>query len=349
MLTSIVPRRAEDTLMYQEAGDAAPTVARQLAATRAVVATVAQRLRKTPPRLVVTCARGSSDHAATYAKYLIETQTGVPTASAAPSLSSLYAVTPHLKDALYLVISQSGRSPDLLASADAARAAGAIVVALVNDLSSPLVERAHHTIPLSAGVERSVAATKSYVASLAAIAHLVAQWTEDASLQAAVERLPDDLAAAFACDGEVAVDTLKDAEHLYVIGRGVGLAAAQEIALKCKETSALHAEAFSAAEVRHGPYALLGPRCPALVLVQDDASRPGTEALADELLARGVPVLLSGAARAGARNLPGPSVAPRVAPCVQVVSAYRWLAQLAVARGMDPDRPPSLRKITETV
>ena len=161
--------------MYCEAEQAADVVREQVAANAERLERLGERLRQLAPRAVVTCARGSSDHAATFAKYLIETRLNVLTSSAAPSVSSVYDSTPNLAGAMFLAISQSGASPDLLATVRAAKAAGALVVALVNAESSPLAQTADFTVPLCAGIERSVAATKSYIASLSAIIQLVAE------------------------------------------------------------------------------------------------------------------------------------------------------------------------------
>jgi glutamine---fructose-6-phosphate transaminase (isomerizing) len=335
--------------MFQEAAEAPQVIARQLRENAKLVAGIGAELRARAPRAVVTCARGSSDHAATYAKYLIETRARVLTASAAPSISSVYGIEQDLRDCLFLAISQSGKSPDLLASVAAAKRSGALVVALSNAPDSPLAAAADFSIPLWAGPERSVAATKSYIASLAALAHLVAEWTADAALKAATAALPGAVAAAWQLDWRAALPLLTPAEHLYVIGRGLGLGIAQEAALKAKETCGLHAEAYSGAEVRHGPFALLGPGFPALLLAQDDATRPGLETLAAELAGRGVGVVMAGARALGATLLPtvpGPAV---LAPIPLAASLYRLLATLAVARGRDPDHPPHLRKVTETV
>jgi glucosamine--fructose-6-phosphate aminotransferase (isomerizing) len=310
------------------------------------VARLAKRLRDEPPRAVVTCARGSSDHAATFAKYLFETRVGVLTASAAPSVSSVYGASAHLRGGLFLAISQSGRSPDIVGSARAAREAGALVVAAVNDESSPLAACAEFVVPLNAGPETSVAATKSYIASLAALVHIASEWSRDEALRTALGRLPADLERAWALDWSRGVDALKDATHLYVIARGVGLGIAQEAALKCKETCGLHAEAFSSAEVRHGPQALLRERFPALVFVQDDETRSGTQALAAELRGRGVPTLVAGGE---APDLPAIASHPLLEPILAIAPFYRMANALAVARGHDPDAPPHLAKVTETL
>jgi glucosamine--fructose-6-phosphate aminotransferase (isomerizing) len=181
------------------------------------------------------------------------------------------------------------------------------------------------------------------------VAHLTAAWTGDAELLAALHALPAELEKAGQLDWRAALPVLGEAGHLYMIGRGLGLSAAQEAALKCKETCALHAEAYSGAEVRHGPLALLGPGFPALILAQDDATRPGLEALAAELAARGVDVLIAGASAAGAIALPTLAAPAALAPILLAASTYPLLAALARLRGLDPDRPPHLRKVTETV
>jgi glucosamine--fructose-6-phosphate aminotransferase (isomerizing) len=296
----------------------------------------------------VTCARGSSDHAATFAKYLFETRAGVLTASAAPSIASVYGARQDLRDCLFIAISQSGRSPDLLATVESAKEAGALTVALVNDESSPLASLVDFALPLCAGEEQSVAATKSYIASLAALVHLAAEWTGDESLSRALAGAPADLDRAWQLEWPQSLEILRPASHLFVIGRGVGLGIAQEAALKCKETCGLHAESFSAAEVRHGPQALLHGGFPALVFAQDDETRSGIEDLARDLVARGVDVMLAGADVEGAIALPVVRSHPVIEPLLVAESFYRLANALAIARGCDPDRPPHLRKITET-
>src|ERR1700761_1842288 len=296
--------------MFQEAADASNAVRRQLRHDSASMRKIAAQLRSLQPRVVITCARGSSDHAATYAKYLIETHARVLTASAAPSVSSIYGITQDVRGCLFIAISQSGRSPDLLASVASAKACGATILALCNSGDSPLMSAADLAVNLDAGPERSVAATKSYLASLAAIARLVAAWTEDARLETEITRLPDLMAQAWCADWSEALPPLQSAENLYVVGRGLGLGAAQEVALKCKETCGIHAEAFSSAELRHGPYTLLRKGFPALLLAQADGTRAGIEALAIELSRRGMAVFLAGGNAPGAALLASPTAAP---------------------------------------
>jgi glucosamine--fructose-6-phosphate aminotransferase (isomerizing) len=343
-------QRAGRTRLAREAAEAPAVVRAQLAANAPLMADLAARLRRAPPRAMVTLGRGSSDHAATFARYLIETRLCVMAGSYAPSVSSVYDAQPDMQGTLCLVISQSGRSPDILAAAEAARAAGALVVALVNDAASPLAGVAEVTAPLLAGPELSVAATKSYIASLSAIVQLAAAWSGDAKLAAALAALPELLERAWALDWSAALAPLADAQSLYVLGRGVGFGVAEEAALKLKETSGLHAEAFSAAEVRHGPMALVGPGFPVLAFAQGDETREGVEAACAAAAAQGAPVLKAGgAAQGGVSLLPSEAACPILEPIAYGLSFYRLVASLAVARGHDPDRPPGLSKITETL
>lgn len=335
--------------MFREAAEAATVVEAQLERNADVVARLAKDLKSRSKCAVVTLARGSSDHAATYARYLIETRLGILTSSAAPSVSSLYARGSHLRDTIVLAISQSGRSPDLLASAEAARAAGAYVVALVNAEQSYLGQIADCAIPLCAGEERSVAATKSFIASMAAIAHLVASWSDDHKLHAALEILPAQLRRAWELDWSDGVTRFRDAQSLYVVGRGLGLGIAGEAALKFKETCALHAEAFSSAELRHGPLAIVREGFPVLLFAQDDETRDGMARLARELAAHGAEVTAAGLPEARAGALPVIETEPAIAPLLQIQSFYRMVNALSVARGYDPDRPRHLSKITETL
>ncbi|HEX4269352.1 MAG TPA: SIS domain-containing protein [Steroidobacteraceae bacterium] len=341
--------REMTTRMHIEAGQAAQAVRDQLFSNSQEMERLGERLRLLAPRAVVTCARGSSDHAATFAKYLIETRLGVLTSSAAPSVSSVYDTRPDLTNSVCLAISQSGASPDLLTAVGKAREAGALVVALVNAEDSPLAQRADHVVPLCAGAETSVAATKSFIASLAAIIHLVSCWAEDRELSEEIRKAPRHLERAWTLDWSAAVEHLKPTSDLYVVGRGMGLGVAQEAALKLKETCGLHAEAVSAAELRHGPMALVRPGFPVLVFSQNDEARAGVELLAAELVARKADVMIAGSRCQGALQLASEPAHPVIEPMLIAQSFYRMANALSLARGLDPDRPPNLRKVTETV
>ncbi len=338
---------ASPSRMFEEAREAAAAVVRQAADHR--YREVADCLRNDPPRLILTCARGSSDHAATYATYLIETSLNIPVASAFPSVASIYGAHPATDRTLCLAISQSGGSPDLVATITALRQGGAAALALVNTTGSPVAAAAGHELAFAAGPERSIAATKSYICSLSAVARLVALLKPDPALLAALDALPAALDEAWDADWSPLVDLLAEHQRLYVIGRGFGLGVAQEAALKFKETCQVHAEAYSAAEVLHGPSALIGPDMPLLVFRQEDETAAGIDALIEQSLARGALVLVAGAAPAGAIVLPAASLHPALQPIAQIQSFYRAVEASSRARGLDPDRPPHLRKVTQTV
>ncbi len=311
---------------------------------------LARALRREPPAFVLTVARGSSDHAATYAAALFGIVAGRVTASLPPSLITRYGARPELRAALALAISQSGRSPDLVTVLERARASGARCAALVNDVASPLAALGHHVLPQAAGSERSVAATKSVLCTMAGIALLAALWGEDAALRTALEALPDRLAAALACDWSAALAPLETASSLFVVARGPALGAAREIALKCKETAGLHAEALSAAEIRHGPRAALGRGIPVLALALGDPGGADSRAFAAEVAAVGGTVLTAAVGPGPGRHLPlPPPLHPLLDPLLALQAFYPLAEALARARGRDPDRPPGLSKVTRTI
>jgi glutamine---fructose-6-phosphate transaminase (isomerizing) len=339
----------ESTCMFREAGEASDVVRRQRDRNAERVSDLACRLRDSKPRAVVTLARGSSDHAATFARYLIETRAGVLTSSASPSVGSIYDSTPDLSGAVVLAISQSGRSPDLIATAKRAAEQGALLVAMVNDEGSPLAAMADVVIPLCAGPERSVAATKSFIASLAATIHLLAEWTGDTEIEAALSALPDKLSEAWSLDWSAALPELCAATSMFVVGRGHALGTVQEAALKLKETCGIQAEGFSAAEVRHGPMAVVREDFPVLLFGQNDESLESVASLASEFASRAARVLSAGLPDAPGTVLPVVAADPLIAPILQIASFYRLANALAVRRGLDPDRPLHLTKVTETL
>ncbi len=342
--------KPENTLMHKEAHEASIVVTRQFAENAEKLKEIARGLNTTPPKAIVTCARGSSDHAATYAKYLFETEVGILTSSAAPSINSVYGKSLNLDGTLFIAISQSGASPDLVQTASAAKAAGATVLAFVNVIDSPLAKLANHFVPLHAGQEKSVAATKTYIASLTAILQLTAYWSGNEDLINSLTTLPSGLAASANLDWSQASKSLKNARNFFVIGRGTSLGIAQEAALKFKETSGLHAEAYSAAEVKHGPMAIVNADFPVLVFTQDDQTRTSVDNVVEDFLGRGATVIVAGKTYDGAINLPTIMEAhPVVSPILKVQSFYIMVNALSVARGYNPDEPPHLNKVTETV
>jgi len=335
--------------MFDEAAQSAQVVRRQLEVNAEPMHRLGEALRELSPRAVITCARGSSDHAATFAKYLIEAHTRVLTSSAAPSMSSIYDASMDLRQSVCLAISQSGKSPDLLAAVEKARACGALIVAICNTTDSPLSRMADHAIDIAAGPETSVAATKSYIGSLSAIIHLLASWTRSDALMEALRIAPSQMDQSWSADWTASIEVLRDTVNLFVVGRGFGLGIAQEAALKLKETCGLHAEAFSAAEIQHGPMALVKRGFPVLAFSQSDETRDSIESIAREFSDRGAKVLLAGGHAGGAIRLPVVTADPVIEPMLMILSFYRMAEALARARGFDPDVPPHLRKVTETV
>ena len=338
--------------MTDELREAPDAVARQSHGLAAPLQDLTARLNSRPPRLVVTCARGSSAHAATFAKHLIELNLGIPVAAAAPNIATVYGQRLRLDGQLFLAISQSGRSDDLVETAAMARQAGALTAALVNAPDSPLAAVCDIVLPIGAGPEISVAATKSFVATLAALLRFVASWADDDQLPAALDRLPERLATASGLDWDAALDALAAADSLVTIGRGPTLAIAREAALKLKEIANLHAEAFSGAEFLHGPVALVSTRYPILLFMPTDAAAEGLRRLATDLAGKGAAVFAAGPRsddRAGPQWLPTLAADHPEADAVCLIqSFYAMIVRLAERLGIDADRPRHLQKVTRT-
>jgi glucosamine--fructose-6-phosphate aminotransferase (isomerizing) len=298
---------------------------------------------------LLTIARGSSDHAAQYMAYLSMARLGLLVTSLPMSLITLYQSKIASAGLVSMAFSQSGQSPDLVAPTQFFRSGGARTVAFVNAAASPLAEAAQFVFPLHAGPEQSVAATKSYIAQLVAGARVVAAWTQDDDLNAALQTLPQALERAVVQDWSVAVDVLKNADRLFVIGRGLGLPIALEAALKFKETCGIQAEAFSGAEVKHGPMALVDDGYPLLVFAPRGPAQAGLLALADEMRGRGARVLLAAPAGTPGAELPlSTTGSDDLDPIAVVQSFYPMVEALARARGLNPDHPRHLAKVTKT-
>lgn len=310
----------------------------------------AQTMRDLDPRLLATVARGSSDHAATYLKYAAELAAGLPVASIGPSIASIYGRTLNLDRAACIGISQSGKSPDIVEMMQSARRGGALAIAITNHADSPMAQASDHCLPLNAGVEASVAATKTFVTSVVAGLALLAEWQQDAALLQAVNDLPTHFEQALSLDWSPLSARLARSQSAFVLGRGPAFAIASEAALKLKETCGVHAESYSAAEVLHGPSAIVQAQFPVLALGVEDAALPHVVATAERLAKQGADVFLTGATADGCTRLPSLSgVQPLVAPLVLAVSFYAFVESLARRRGFDPDVPPHLRKVTETI
>lgn len=337
------------SLMYQEALSAGDCVARQLEQDADRYAELGRALRATGFHSAVTVARGSSDHASSYLAYLIMARMGRLVTSLPMSLITLYKSPLVARDTLAIAISQSGQSPDVVEPISYFRNGGATTVALVNDAASPLANAAEWTMPLHAGKEQSVAATKSFIASLVAGARLVSEWQDDPELKDGIAALPDALRAASQVDWSPAIEVLAPARNIMVVGRGISFPVALEASLKFKETSALQAEAFSGAEIKHGPMALIEEGYPLLIFATRGPAQAGLVALAEEMRGRGARVLLAAPEDVPSRDLPLPTAAiPDLDPIVAIQAFYMMAARLSEARGLDPDKPRHLSKVTRT-
>ena len=350
--------RATLTLMAREIAEIPAVVERTLNAGAPALDAVAEAISRRSPRFVVIAARGTSDHAGTYARYLIETTLGIPVGLAAASVTTIYRASLAWHDFLLVAVSQSGEGPDVAAVVDAAREAGAPTLAITNDPGSPLARAAELVLPLLAGEERAVAATKTYVASLAVVAGLVARLAGDAPWAADLDRLPATLAATLEASGAwirgpgaACVGALASSDEALIVSRGHNFATALEVALKLKETSRIFAEGYSTADLLHGPVVVAGPQVPTLAIRPDGP--PG--AAVDETLAiarriGAVPWIIGGGEVAGqalalavAADLPEP-----LTPLAYVLPGLLVAEATARARGRDPDAPAGLSKVTRT-
>ena len=335
--------------MLTESREAPEAIARALAADTATLQAIGQSLRSQPPSGVLTVARGSSDHAAAYMAYLVMARLGHLVTSLPMSLVTLYASRLKCEGLLSLAFSQSGQSPDLVAPQQFFRQGGARTVAIVNDAASPLAQAVQWVLPLHAGPEQSVAATKSYIAQLVAGARVVGHWQDDPTLLAALQALPEALQRAVALDWQPLVDALATADRLFVIGRGLGQPIAQEAALKFKEVCGIQAEAFSGAEVRHGPMALIDEGYPLLVFAPPGAAQAGLLTLAADMRQRGAKVLLAAPVGTPDADLPLVRTGHEdLDPIAAIQTFYPAVEALARARHRDPDHPPFLNKVTRT-
>ena len=338
------------TLMRAEIEEIPAAVDRLLHADGPAFAGIAGAIKSFDPAFLGTIARGSSDHAAHFLKYAFEIELGLAGASLGPSLASVYGVVPRTSSAVLFAISQSGKSPDIVAMLAAARRGGGLTIALVNTLPSPLSEAAAHAIDLMAGPERSVAATKSFVCSVVAGLAILSELSDDPSLRTALRTFPARLAEALACDWTGLASFPESAESIYVLGRGPTSAIAHEVALKFKETCGIHAEAFSAAEVMQGPIERVETSFPGRAIAARDKAEPSSAAAADRLASQGARVFATSQMCDVAQSLPVPDAGhPLLNALAPIVPLYAFLESLSRKRGRNPDTPQRLRKVTETL
>lgn len=337
------------THMRQEINEIPEAVARLLDQSSDTLAAAGQALRQRDPAFLTTIARGSSDHAATFIKYAIELTTGRPVASLGPSLASIYNAPMRLAGGAALAISQSGKSPDIVAMAESATHSGALSIALTNTLQSPMADAATHAIDIQAGPELAVAATKSYFNSIVAGLALLAEWVNDENLRAALRSLPEVSRKAVSLEwGDLAAQ-LGDADSLFMLGRGPALAIASEAALKFKETSNMHAEAYSSAEVLHGPVALVDYRFPIVAFAARDAAEGSVVEIADGLSGKGALAFATSNNTLKAVQLPFIATGhPLTDALCLILPFYGFVEAWSRSRGFNPDSPVALKKVTET-
>ncbi len=339
-----------ETRMHREVLEIPDAVARLLQEESAGIAAAAQALRDLSPAFLISVARGSSDHVATYLKYASELMLGLPMASVGPSVASIYHAPLQLRGAACIAISQSGQSPDIVDMASAARKSGALSLAITNDPGAPLARASDRVLDIRAGAERSVAATKTVVNSAVAGLLLLAEWKGDADLKRAIFALPEALARATALEWPAFREALAGHSSLFTLGRGPGFAISNEAALKFKETCQIHAESYSSAEVMHGPVSIIERGFPTLIMAADDAAKPGLIEVAEKIGASGAQVFITASGAGGAGCLEVVRTGhPLCDPLAILVTFYGVVERIARERGLDPDRPPHLKKVTQTL
>lgn len=339
----------EMTHMRREIEEIPEAITRLLTKGRADLSKAAYALRAANPTFLVTVARGSSDHAATYLKYACELLIGIPVASVGPSVASVYGATCAADGSACFAISQSGRSPDILAMVQSLAATAVPTIVLCNDNKSPLAQMGSHSVDILAGAEHSIAATKSFVSSVVAGLMILAEWGKDDGLITAINALPTQLAQAALNDWPDLRRQLLAGGPALVLGRGPTFAIAAEAALKLKETCAIHAEAYSTAEVMHGPVEIVDARFTALCFAANDAAMPGVIAAANKLTQVRAASFVTGSSADYASLLPHIRTGhPLTDPLALIVSFYANVEKLSRDMGRNPDRPAALKKVTET-
>jgi len=324
-----------------------PAVLAGLLSGRVGIDEVVQTVRAYRPHTVMFAARGSSDNAALYGSYLVQTILGVASGLCSPSTTTVYGARPDLHGVLFVTVSQSGTSPDLVESTRVAEECGALTVAVTNDPTSALAEVAAHVVDVHAGVEHAVAATKSYTAELLALYLLVAGAAGRLDRES-LAALPD--AAAGTLDASVAAEALaakyRTVDRVVVTARGYSYPTAREAALKLMETCYLSAHPFSGADLLHGPLAMVDADVPVIAVATPGRSGRAMEPVVERLRGLGCDPLLVGPAD----GLPvvTDGIVEELWPVVEILPLQRLARRMAADRGLDPDHPRGLRKITQT-
>ncbi|GAB4569139.1 MAG: SIS domain-containing protein [Anaerolineae bacterium] len=342
------------TLLEQEIHQQPGTLTRLLTSEAASVAALAEAIRSARPRFAMIAARGSSDNAAIYGKYVLGAYAGLPVALAAPSVVTYYGRMPDVSDALVIGISQSGQGEDIRVVVEQARAQGALTVGITNDPESPLAKAAEFCIPLHAGPERSLAATKTFTAQLTVMAMLAAHLADDETLLEQLNSLPDWVAHTLALSAGVPAraERYRYMPRCVTLGRGFNYAIAFELALKLKELTYVGATPYSSADFRHGPIAQVEEGFPVLAVAPDGVVLPDMLDLMRNLREREAElIVISNQQEALAlahTPLAIPAVPEWLSPIVAVVPGQLLAFGLSIARGYDPDQPRALRKVTST-
>jgi glucosamine--fructose-6-phosphate aminotransferase (isomerizing) len=327
-------------LMAAEIAEQPAALARLLTEGAVTLAEAVERVRRSAPRFVLFAARGTSDHAALYAKYLVETRLGLPAGLASPSTMTVFGARPDLRDVLFVAVSQSGGSSDLTESLVAARDCGAFTVAVTNAPASPLAGSADVSVDVLAGPEAAVAATKSYTSELLAL-RLLLVGTDGAAA------LPESAAATLERPEAVAAAArYRFAERLVTTGRGYSYPTAREAALKLMETSYVGAHAFSGADLLHGPLAMIDSGVPVVAVVSPGRAGAAMAPALERLAAAGADVLRVG--EGGDVPVVADGVPEDLLPVLEILPLQRLAWRLALDRGGDPDRPRGLAKVTST-
>lgn len=338
------------SFMSEEALEAPTRVRKLLSSDKELYQELCDRLRKLDPVVIGTVARGSSDHAASYAGYLFPVVCGKVVASIPPSLTSILKNPPKLGGQMVLAISQSGTSPDIHQSVDAFKAQGAITVALVNHVDSVVGRAADYCLDQHAGLERGLAATKTTVCAMAGIARIAAEWSRDSELLRGLQELPDLMSEAVTAGAQLSAEQLSGITNVLVVSRGLGAGAGFETSLKIKETCGLHAEAFSSAEVRHGPREIVNKNFAVIGLALPGPGMEDVIKATSELSQQGARVIL-----VGPKEIQPTFALPkisdfRLAPILALQMLYPWLAKSSEKLGRDPDRPRVLTsKVVNTL
>lgn len=329
------------TIMAKEARSTPDIIQHQISENQEIINNLVAEIKQRQPAMIMMVGRGSSDHAGVFAKYLFEVELGIPVCFAAPSVSGVFNKTLDLQNTMAIVISQSGKSPDLLQQTRAIKAAGAWCIALVNDGYSPLASLADAILPVRAQAEHAVAATKSYLGTLSALLHLVAVWKSDETLLADLKALPEALEVV--CEDRVQLDStfFNGLRHCIILGRGFGYAIAREIALKLKEVCGIHAEAFSSAEFIHGPVTLVEQDLTIVTIDIADESQSVHQDQIDNVAQRGAKLITL--------THTAIDISPRLLPLLVMLRFYLDVERISLILGLNPDAPPGLKKVTETI